>query len=293
MKSIVNINNNQKKVFKSKNFNENMQKGVAYIILSVFSIITLYPILWLVFGSLKSSGELFNNVWGFPREIVWSNYVEAWNIGTIGTRIGNSIFVTFSSLIFLLLVVTISAYALARLEFPGRRIIFYIILGTLMVPAQVKVVPLFLLIRDLGLLNQRLGLILVYTSIGTPFSIFLLRAFFMNIPHELEDAGLIDGANRFQVFFYIVLPIARPGLATIMIFQGMSIWNEFFLASILVRDAKLQTIPPGLSNFFHVYHVDWTLYFAALSIVTIPILILYVIMQKQFIAGLSAGALKG
>ena len=124
------------------------------------------------------------------------------------------------------------------------------------------------------------------------FSIFLLRGFFMSIPPELEDAALVDGANRLQVFWHVVLPLARPGLATVAIFQGMFFWNEFFLAFIFIRQAELQTIPLGLVNFFYRYSADWTLYFAALSMVTIPVIVLYVAMQRWFIEGLTAGAVK-
>ncbi|MFN8590608.1 MAG: carbohydrate ABC transporter permease [Thermomicrobiales bacterium] len=264
-----------------------------YAVLTIFAVQTVYPILWMIFGSLKSNEDLFTNIWGPPAVVQWANYPAAWEIGSLGTRIGNSMLVTAASIMLLLVVATPAAYALARLALPGGKVLFLAILALMMVPPQTTLIPLFLIVKNLGLLNSRLGLILVYAATGAAFSIFVLRAFFLSIPAELEDAALVDGANRFQVFLQVILPLARPGLATIAIFQGMEIWNEFFLAFIFIRDPERQTIPLGLVEFFSRYQSEWTLYFAALTTITLPVIVLYVAMQRQFIAGLTAGALKG
>jgi raffinose/stachyose/melibiose transport system permease protein len=266
---------------------------LIYAALALFAVQTVYPIVWMIFGSLKSNDDLFTNIWGPPKILQWGNYAEAWQIGSLGTRIGNSVLVTAASLVLLLLVATPAAYAIARLALPASRVIFLAVLATMMVPAQTTLIPLFLIVKELGLLNSRLGLVLIYAATGTAFSIFVLRAFFLSIPAELEDAALCDGANRWQAFLHIVLPLARPGLATVAIFQGMEIWNEFFLAFIFVRDPARQTIPLGLVEFFFRYQSEWTLYFAALTTITLPVIILYVAMQRQFIQGLTAGAVKG
>lgn len=272
---------------------ESLWRFAIYAALALFAVQTVYPILWMIFGSLKTNDDLFTNVWGPPRILQWSNYAEAWQIGSLGTRIGNSILVTAGSLALLLVVATPAAYAIARMALPGGRAIFLAILATMMVPAQTTLIPLFLIVKELGLLNSRLGLVLVYAATGAAFSIFILRAFFLSIPAELEDAALCDGANRVQAFLHIILPLARPGLATVAIFQGMEIWNEFFLAFIFIRDPERQTIPLGLVEFFFRYQSEWTLYFAALTTITLPVIVLYVAMQRQFIQGLTAGALKG
>ena len=265
---------------------------LVYAILIFATIQTIYPLIWMIFGSLKSDSDLFNNVWGPPRLIIWQNYLDAWRIADLGARIGNSIIVTVLSLTLLLIVSSIAAYALARLQFPGRQAIFLLILATMMIPPEVTVIPLFIVVRTLGILNSRFGLVFLYAGTSMAFSVFLLRGFFLAIPIELEDAALVDGANRLQVFWYMVLPLARPGLATVAIFQGMFIWNEFFLAFIFIRKKEMQTIPLGLVNFFYRYQADWTLYFAALTMVTVPVIILYVGMQRWFIEGLTAGAVK-
>ncbi len=276
----------------SRHLSDRIKLLLVYAILIVATVQTIYPLFWMVFGSLKTDADLFNNVWGPPRTMIWQNYVDAWRIADLGARIGNSIIITVLSLTVLLVVSSIAAYALARLQFPGRQAIFLIILATMMIPPEVTVIPLFIVVRTLGILNSRFGLVFVYAGTSMAFSIFLLRGFFMSIPPELEDAALVDGANRLQVFWYVVLPLARPGLATVAIFQGMFFWNEFFLAFIFIRQAELQTIPLGLVNFFYRYSADWTLYFAALSMVTIPVIVLYVAMQRWFIEGLTAGAVK-
>ena len=271
---------------------EGLKVAVVYGILFFATLQTIYPLIWMIFGSLKSDSDLFNNIWGPPRSMIWQNYADAWQIADLGARIGNSIIVTVISLGLLLAVSSIAAYALARLSFPGRQVIFLLILATMMIPPEVTVIPLFIVVRNLGILNSRFGLIFVYVGTSMAFSIFLLRGFFMSIPPELEDAALVDGATRLHVFLYIVLPLARPGLATVAIFQGMFIWNEFFLAFIFIRQKELQTIPLGLVNFFNRYQAEWTLYFAALSMVTVPVIVLYVGMQRWFIEGLTAGAVK-
>ena len=275
----------------------NVKKGftryLTYTILVFFTVQTIYPIVWMIFGSFKSNADLATNVWGPPRSWIWKNYTDAWQIGKMGSHIGNSIIVTVASLILLLIVATLAAYAIARLEFPGRRLIFYAIIATMIVPPQVTSIPLFMVVNYLGLLSSRMGLILIYAASGIAFSIFILRGFFLSIPREIEDAALIDGANRLQIFLRIVLPLSGPGIAVVAIFEGMQFWNDFFLAFLLVRDPELHTIPLGLVNFFFRYKSEWTLYFAALTMVTLPVILLFILMQRQFIEGLSAGAVKG
>lgn len=269
------------------------QRALVYAILCFFTAQTVYPLIWLLSSSLKTDADFFNNIWGLPSTFMFENYTRAWEIGELGSRIFNSVLITSVSLIVLILVAALAAYALARMELPGGRYIFLFILASMMIPSEVTVIPLFLVVKALGLLNSYLGIILVYVASGAAFSIFLLRGFFLSIPRELEEAALVDGANHLQVFLRIVLPLSLPGLATVAVFQGMQLWNEFFLAFIFLRRPEIQTIPLGLVNFFSRYQTDWTLYFAALATVIIPVILLYVVLQRWFIAGLTAGALKG
>ncbi|MBD2846849.1 carbohydrate ABC transporter permease [Paenibacillus sp. IB182496] len=267
--------------------------GAAYLILALFSVLTVYPILWVFLGSFKETNEFYNHIWGLPASLNWDNYVRAWEMAQIGTRMVNSVIVTVSALAILLVVSTTAAYALSRLRFPGVTVLYALFLASMMIPSETTVIPLFLTVKEMGLLNTRLALILTYAAGGLAFSIVTLHAFLKSIPHEPEEAALVDGANRLQVFAHVILPLVRPALATVVIIQGMHFWNEFFLALIFVRDVALQTLPLGMTQFFFQYTSDWTLYFAALSIVTAPVIALFVAMQRQFVDGLTAGAVKG
>ncbi|TGQ79878.1 carbohydrate ABC transporter permease [Mesorhizobium sp. M8A.F.Ca.ET.207.01.1.1] len=264
-----------------------------YAALALVLIETLYPLLWVLFGSLKTKQEMLSNIWGPPSSLVFQNYVDAWRIAGMGSRIFSSILVTGSALIILVAVATPCAYALARLRFPGRGLMVAVAVAAMLVPPQVMAIPLFMVARDLGLINNRLGVAFVYAATSLPLSVFILRSFFVTLPADLEDAARIDGASRLEILIHIMLPLIRPGVALIVIFGFIEIWNDFFLAFLLLRDPSVQTIPLGLVSFFQQYDSLWTLYFAALTIATLPVIVVFIAMQRQFIAGLTAGAVKG
>jgi len=154
-------------------------------------------------------------------------------------------------------------------------------------------IPLFIVARNLGLINSRAGIAVIYAATSLPLSVFILRSFFLTLPADLEDAARIDGASRLTILVRVMLPLIRPGVALILIFGFIEIWNDFFLAFLLLRDPSVQTLPLGLVSFFQQYDSLWTLYFAALTITTLPVIVVFVAMQRQFIAGLTAGAIKG
>jgi raffinose/stachyose/melibiose transport system permease protein len=264
----------------------------VYGVLAIVLMETLYPLVWVLFGSLKTKDEVIANVWGTPSGFVWQNYVEAWRVSGMGDRILNSVIVTGVALLLLVVAATPAAYALSRLTFRGRNLILALVVSAMLVPPQVMAIPLFMTARDLGLINSRLGVALIHAAANLPLSIFILRSFFLSLPMELEDAGRMDGANRFQILWLIMLPLVRPGLALVIIFGFIEIWNDFFLAFLLLRDPAVQTIPLGLVAFFQQYGSMWNLYFAALTITTLPVIVVFVLMQRQFIAGLTAGAVK-
>ena len=268
-------------------------RGGAYLLLAALAIQTLYPLLWVIFGSLKSNDEMLTNVWGPPASPQWGNYADAWRIAGMGTRIVNSVTLTAVSLTVVILAATPCAYALARLRFPGQRLLFGIIVGAMLVPAQITAIPLFLVARDLGLVNSVPGAGVVLAATGIPVSVFVLRGFFLGLPAELEDAARVDGAGRLTILWRIIQPLARPGIALVLILQFIDVWNDFFLSMLLLRRSDVQTIPLGLVNFFQQYESMWSLYFAALSMTMLPVILVFVLLQRQFIAGLTAGAVKG
>jgi raffinose/stachyose/melibiose transport system permease protein len=264
-----------------------------YAALALVLVQTLYPLLWVLFGSLKTKQEMLANVWGPPSSLIFQNYADAWRIAGMGSRIVNSVLVTACALIILIIVATPCAYAVARLRFRGRGFVVAVAVAAMLVPPQVMAIPVFIVARDLSLINSRIGIAFVYAATSLPLSVFILRSFFLTLPAELEDAARMDGASRLEILVHVMLPLVRPGVALILIFGFIEIWNDFFLAFLLLRDLSVQTIPLGLVSFFQQYDSLWSLYFAALTITTLPVIIVFIAMQRQFIAGLTAGAVKG
>jgi raffinose/stachyose/melibiose transport system permease protein len=246
----------------------------------------------VLFGSFKTKPEVIANMWGIPSSLSFENYFVAWEMAQMGTRITNSVLITVMSLTILIIVTTPASYALARLRFRGRGMITAVIVGSMLVPPQVLAIPLFLVARDLGIINSIIGVSFVYAATILPLSIFIMRSFFMGLPADLEDAALVDGAGRIKILTRVMLPLTRPGLALIVIFGFIEVWNDFFIGFLLLRTPDVQTIPLGLVAFFQQYDSLWNLYFAALMITTLPVIIIFVLMQRQFIAGLTAGAVK-
>lgn len=264
-------------------------------ILIIYSIIVIFPLVWIFSSSLKSSMEIFANVWALPKGIKWENYVNAWIEASIGKYFINSLFVTATSVFFILLLSAMVAYVLTRFKFLGNSFVFYYFLGGLMIPTFLGIVPLFLLLKDLHLLDNFIGLILVYIAYSLPFSIFILTPFFKSLPRELAEAAIIDGCSDFSVFWRIMLPLAKPGLITVGIFNFLGIWNEYILALVIISSGELRTLPLGIANLYMVQHyqADWGTLFAGLTIVMVPTLIVYIIFSKKLTSGITLGALKG
>lgn len=268
-------------------------KGGAYLLLCALALQTLYPLAWVVLGSLKTNDEMITNIWGLPANPQLSNYTEAWRIAGMGTRVLNSIGLTACSLALIVLAAAPCAYALARMQFPGRKLLLGVIVAAMLVPAQITAIPLFLVARDLGLINSIPGASMVMAATGIPISVFVLRGFFMGLPAELEDAARVDGAGRLTILWRIIQPLSRPGIALVLILQFIDVWNDYFLSMLLLRRPEVQTIPLGLVNFFQQYDSLWSYYFAALAMTMLPVVLVFVLLQRQFIAGLTAGAVKG
>lgn len=266
---------------------------VTYLIMAVMLVTTLYPLLWMFFGSLKTGSEFYTNIWGFPAHPDFGNFVRAWNDAGLGRKFLNSLIVTIGTLILVLPITSMAGYALARLRFPGSRAIYIFLLLGIMVPGGIIAIPEFSVLVSMHLLNTLQGLVLIYAAQNVPLGIFLMYSFFAAIPEELEEAALVDGCTPIGAFFRVVLPLTGPGLATQVILAGTGVWNEYFMASILIHSENLETLPLGLVVFTGKYGTNFPELFAALLIVTLPMLILYLGAQRQFIGGLAAGAVKG
>lgn len=278
-----------------KSSRQRARAALAHAPLLLYSVIVVYPMLWLVFASLKSSREIFSAPWSLPVSPQFENYRKAWVEAGIGTYFMNSVLVTAVSMFFILLIGSMAAYALARFVFPGRAVIHSTFMSGMMFPVFLGIVPLFLLLGNLGMLDNYFGLITIYVAYSLSFTIFVLTGFFKTLPHELAEAGLIDGCSHFAVFRRIMLPLAKPGLVAAGIFNFFGIWNEYPLALVIISSDELRTLPLGIANLLMVQHYEtnWGALFAGLVIVMAPTLLIYLLFQRQITEGLTAGALKG
>lgn len=250
------------------------------------------PVVWIIFGSLKSKPEFYADPWGMPRALRLQNYADAVIVARIGDYVFNSLIVLVLGLAILLICSATTAYALARYRFPGRDAVLAVILLTMMVPPDILTIPLFLTLKSLGLLGTYVGLAFVYAVGGFGMSVFLLRGYFMAVPQELEEAARLDGAGAAGILWHVILPMSLPGFLTVAIIQALGMWNDLYLAFVFIRNQAMATVPLGLLNFFHRDSVDWPRLLACLTILTIPVLVVYAMTQRRFVEGFTAGAVK-
>ncbi len=268
------------------------KKALLQIILIAYGFTVVYPVFLMFISSFKGTRELFKSPFAMPKSWSLHNYAEAWTRGNFSSYFGNSIFVTVTSLILVLIIGSLAAYPLGRYSFNGKNWLMMYFLAGLMLPIRLGILPLFFLMRSLHLLNTPWSLILLYVASGIPFTIFVLANFFETLPNELEEAARIDGAGDYRIFWQIMLPLIRPALATVAIFNFIPWWNDFFFPLIFIRAEKYKTLPLGLFSFFGEHQNNWALLFAGLTITALPLLIVYLLASKQIIKGLTSGALK-
>lgn len=262
-----------------------------YLVLIAVCIVVLYPLIWMIYSSLKLQWEIFVNPFSLPSKPTLYNYVRSWTQGDFGLYFMNSIIVTVPSVAGVVFFSSLAGYAFARFRFKGDKVVFLFFLAGIMIPVQSIIIPSFQIVKRLGLLNTYFALIFTYFSWGQ-VGIFILRAFFAGIPKEISDAAKIDGCSEFRIYWRIALPLAKPAIATVAIFYFVWIWNNFLYPLLYVTEADMNTIPLGLMLFRGKFTVNWGYQCAALSIATIPAVVFYLIFQDKFVRGLTAGALK-
>ena len=277
-----------------------VSRGLLFAALAGYLVWVVFPMVWVAYSSLKPSEAIFRDAFALPDAdaIAWGNYARAWHEAHFSSYFINSLVVTSVSVLGILLLGSMAGYALSRFYHPLGQVAYWLFLAGLMVPAQLSIIPLFFELRTLGLLNSRLGLILVYIANGLPFAIFILSGFFRALPRSLYEAAVVDGCNEASAFWRVLLPLARPGLITVAIFQFIGIWKEYFFAFMFTSGSEsegVRTLPLGLANLSLVaqYRNDYGILFAGIVVVTIPILIVYLALQKHLVKGVTAGALKG
>ena len=259
----------------------------------ILSLTCIYPVIWLLYSSVKTNQEFALSTVALPKSINMGNYIKAFVTAKFHIFIINSVFTSFCTLIIVLLASYTMGYLLSRYRFRGRNLVYIALLAGVMIPIHALMVPLFIQYKNFGFLDNRFSLVLPYVSIELPTAVFLLESYIKGISTEMEDAASIDGANMLQTMYGIIMPICKPILSTVVILTFMFTWNEFPFAQILVSDQKYKTIPVGLTYFTTQYTTDYTLLIAALCMATIPVLVIYLLFYNKVMEGMMAGAIKG
>jgi len=268
-----------------------IRNTIFVLVLTLIAIIILVPMLWGVLNSFKTNREFYSNSFGLPAEWLFSNYSTAWEAG-IQDYMVNSFIVTGVSTLLICLVSSLAAYSLARFNFKAKNVIFYLILGGLMVSEYCIIVPIYNMFAAVGLRDTHAALYLAYLTLQTPFSVFLMRSYFLSMPKEIEEAAYIDGCNVLEIFFKIVVPIGKPIIFSAALIAAVACWNEFMFALVFIDTQSLMTIPLGLQTFQGQFRTNWSVTLAACVISSLPLLIAFLTAQKQFVRGLSAGSVK-
>jgi raffinose/stachyose/melibiose transport system permease protein len=276
--------------------NQTLGRGtiaLSYIVLAIGAIVALFPLALMVISALKTSAEIVANPLALPGALQWVNFSRAWTDAALGRSLLNSAEVTGLTVILICATCSMAAYALARQAAPGWRWISAYLLATTTLPIQLYLFPLYFGYAHLGLIDNVFALSLVYTAIFSPFSIFLLRTYFLAIPKEIEEAAIIDGANRWQVFYKVCLPLVSPGILTVALISGLNTWNEFLISSTFLQSHDAQTAVVRFYTLGGQYSSDWGEIMAAALLIVAPALAFFLVMQRRFIEGMASGSVKG
>jgi raffinose/stachyose/melibiose transport system permease protein len=266
--------------------------GLIQIILILNTVVMLAPIVIMLFAAFKTNAQIFQSPFGIPDFSNLANIVKIWSQTNFLRYLLNSVIVTGASIVVILTLGTMAAYAVGRYKFRGSSFVLMFFLAVLTLPLKLAIIPLFILMRDLGILNTQLSLIVIYVAMGLPTTVFIMTGFIATLPNELEDAARMDGASEPRIMWSIMLPLVRPALVIAGIQNVVPIWNDFFFPLIFIQKDNLKTLPQGLTTFMGEYTTDWGVLFAGLLLSSAPVIIVYIILSRQFINGMTAGAVK-
>lgn len=262
--------------------------------LIIVTIIQIYPLIWLAFFSLKDNSEIFSgDVVGLPKKFLWSNYAKALSDGHVLTYFFNSVLVTAASIILVLILSAMTGYAISRMNWKLSNLTMTLILLGMMVPIHAALLPLFMVLKNLHLLNTYWSLIIPYVAFGIPLAVFILSSFFKGVPREMEESAVMDGCGIYKTFFSIMLPLVSPAIATVAIFTFLACWNELMFATTFINNESYQTLTVGMMSMVGTYITQWGIIGAGLMIATIPTIIIYLLLNKQVQKSMIAGAVKG
>lgn len=271
-----------------------LRSSLLYIVLAILAAFTLVIFFWVGMVSLKTNQELFTNAWALPKSLQFSNYLRVWTKFRMGQYAFNTILITSTSLLFIIALAAPASYVLARKTFKGREFLTIFLIMGIGLPYQLMILPLVPIMARLGLMNTRVGLILIYTVFHLPFTVFLLIGFFRTLPSELEEAARLDGCSEFGIFRRIMFPLAVPGIITATIFNLLFVWNDYFIAMIMISDESLRPMSLGLYYIrgAMTYTQDWVSLFAATNILMVPTIIIFLFLSERVISGMTMGAVK-
>jgi len=266
---------------------------LIHIVLILVAAGCIFPLVWSFASALKTQDTVFSDMSLIPKNPQWANFVKAWTEGKFGVYFINSVFYTIIIVGGIVFISSLAAFAFSKLKFPGQQFLFLVLLSTMMIPVPASFVPLYVLINKLGWINTRIGYVLPQINAGLALGLFIIKTFFDKTPPEFEDSARIDGCSKFGIYWHVALPIAKSAIAVVIIFHILIAWNEFFWANLIFNNFKLMPLQRGLMVFYGPHFTDYPLLMAAIVITIVPIVTLYLFMQKYIIKGIAAGALKG
>ncbi len=273
-----------------------MRLGLHAFMITV-SITCLFPLVWMLGTALKTQQTVFKDMSLIPRHPHWENFYIAWTKGGFGIYFLNSVLYTVCVVAGIVLIASLAAYAFSRLKFPGKNFLFYMFLAAMMIPLPGSFVPLFVVLKKLhlteGYILPRIGYCFALINVGLSLSIYLLKTFFDQLPTDLEDAARVDGCSKLGIWWHVALPLARPALAVVVIFNSLNVWNEYILAMLILQEKSMMPLQRGLMVFQGAHMTQYPLLMAGITITAVPIILIYLLMQRHIVKGITAGALVG
>ncbi|BDU39169.1 carbohydrate ABC transporter permease [Vibrio sp. SCSIO 43132] len=269
-----------------------LEQWLIHIFLGAGALIMLYPILMMVLSGFKTNPEIFSTPFSLPNSFNLDNFNVIWNETDVPRYFLNSIIVTLLSVVFLLTTGTMAAYAIARYRFSGSLMVSLFFLSGLMLPLRLAIIPLFIQLKYLGLVDSLVGLICIYTAMSLPATVFILTGFLRTLPKDLEDSARIDGASELRIMIQIMVPLISPALVIAGIYNAVPIWNDFFFPLIFIQSPEWKTLAQGLTAFFGEYSINYGVLYAGLTLAALPMIVIFIVQSRRFIAGMTAGAIK-
>jgi raffinose/stachyose/melibiose transport system permease protein len=266
--------------------------GMTHGVLWLTTLIMLYPMVVVVLSAFKTTAEIYSTPFALPQNFSLANIETIWRETTFPRYLANSLIVTGFSIAAIIAAGTMAAYALARYSFRGNELIYLFFLSGLMLPLKLAIIPLFIQLTTIGLIDTRAGLVVIYTAMGLPSAIFILTGYLRSLPKELEESARIDGAGEARIMWSVMLPLARPAMVIAAINNAVPIWNDFFFPLVFIQSDASKTLPQGLTIFMGEFNTEWGVLFAGLTLAALPITLVYIVLSRQFVAGMTSGAVK-